>query len=542
MMKRVTKPAPESGPSFRTQNSQYASRPFASNAEEHEAQSGESRIRFSLDDIDIFPRETVQPKLRKGTVGDRYEQKQNSPLPNRTGMPDRLKAGIESLSGIDMSDVRVHANSDKPAQLNALAFTQGNQIHLGPGQTKHLPHEAWHVVQQKQGRVRATTLIKGLGINDDSSLERESDMMGAKTAQFTPGMDCDFVKPPQLNVLAYGQRNGIHVRSVLEKHLPYDAGHVMLKRALLAPIGRRWRETSNSGPVVQMMKSSATVEAEIISDGNQKNSIENTAEGYSGSELQPKAILNALPQTQFIVEGNAKQYNGEGELVSGSKPGQCAEPHAVANAIKGVYERSVQESFNPEESRIKINKITVHCAFHENKHQETFDSSPKYYGKDREKYWNQGIARRCPTCASWIDGNLLGGFEDAEVIGLHDGADLLIKIKRGVQDAGYLQLSEQQREDEKSAKNSASTNIKNLVEKWNRDGDDPGVMAKKAFKWIANNVNKFRMTVPQAVEAFTKAGLNLAAELILIGIFAENIKGALPKDLTANLPPQMGDK
>ncbi len=30
---------------------------------------------------------------------------------NRTGLPDQLKAGIESLSGIDMSDVRVHANS-----------------------------------------------------------------------------------------------------------------------------------------------------------------------------------------------------------------------------------------------------------------------------------------------------------------------------------------------------------------------------------------------------------------------------------------------
>src|SRR5689334_17082968 len=30
--------------------------------------------------------------------------------PNRTGMPDQLKAGIESLSGMDLSDVRVHVN------------------------------------------------------------------------------------------------------------------------------------------------------------------------------------------------------------------------------------------------------------------------------------------------------------------------------------------------------------------------------------------------------------------------------------------------
>jgi|WetSurMetagenome_2_1015567.scaffolds.fasta_scaffold00231_6 hypothetical protein len=180
MMKRVTKPALESEPSFRTLQSQYASRPFVERVEENGAPVERSQVHFSLADIDILPRETVQPKLRLGTVGDRYEQKQNSPLPNRTGMPDRLKAGIESLSGIDMSDVRVHANSDKPAQLNALAFTQGKQIHLGPGQEKHLPHEVWHVVQQKQGRVRVTRQMKGVGVNDEARLEVEADTMGMR--------------------------------------------------------------------------------------------------------------------------------------------------------------------------------------------------------------------------------------------------------------------------------------------------------------------------------------------------------------------------
>lgn len=110
---------------------------------------------------------------------------QSRPKPNRTGMPDRLKAGIESLSGFDISDVRVHANSDLPAGLNALAYTQGNQIYLGPGQGRHLPHEAWHVVQQKQGRVRATRQMSGAAINDDAALEREADVIGAKTLQMT---------------------------------------------------------------------------------------------------------------------------------------------------------------------------------------------------------------------------------------------------------------------------------------------------------------------------------------------------------------------
>jgi len=100
--------------------------------------------------------------------------------PNQTGMPNQLKAGIESLSGMDLSDVRVHRNSSKPAQLSALAYAQGNDIHLGPGQEQHLPHEAWHVVQQRQGRVRETVLMAGVGVNDDVGLEREADLMGGR--------------------------------------------------------------------------------------------------------------------------------------------------------------------------------------------------------------------------------------------------------------------------------------------------------------------------------------------------------------------------
>ena len=80
---------------------------------------------------------------------------------NATGLPDKLKAGIESLSGIAMDGVRVHYNSSKPARFHALAYTQGTQIHVAPGQARHLPHEAWHAVQQKQGRVRQTARMPG---------------------------------------------------------------------------------------------------------------------------------------------------------------------------------------------------------------------------------------------------------------------------------------------------------------------------------------------------------------------------------------------
>ncbi len=97
---------------------------------------------------------------------------------NKTGMPDALKRGMEQLSGISMDDVKVNYNSARPKQLRAHAYAQGNQIHLAPGQERHLPHEAWHVVQQKQGRVKPTIQENGVKINDNVGLEKEADVMG----------------------------------------------------------------------------------------------------------------------------------------------------------------------------------------------------------------------------------------------------------------------------------------------------------------------------------------------------------------------------
>ena len=126
----------------------------------------------------------------KKLLQDKFDTAPRDPAPaeptpalNRTGIPDQLRASIEALSGVDMSGVRVHRNSAKPAQLNALALAQGADIHLGPGQERHLPHEAWHVVQQAQGRVKPTLQTQGTSINDDTALEHEADVMGRRALQ-----------------------------------------------------------------------------------------------------------------------------------------------------------------------------------------------------------------------------------------------------------------------------------------------------------------------------------------------------------------------
>jgi hypothetical protein len=44
---------------------------------------------------------------------------------------------------------------------------------------EHIPHEAWHVVEQKQGRVKPTARRESAAaVDDDAGLEREADRMG----------------------------------------------------------------------------------------------------------------------------------------------------------------------------------------------------------------------------------------------------------------------------------------------------------------------------------------------------------------------------
>ena len=117
-------------------------------------------------------------------------QIKDTSVENNTGLPDQLKSGIENISGISLNDVRVHPNSSQPGELSAHAFAQGTDIHLAPGQEKNLPHEAWHVVQQKQGRVQPTKQVgDGVNVNDHQGLEHEATQMGQRALNHTPQTD-----------------------------------------------------------------------------------------------------------------------------------------------------------------------------------------------------------------------------------------------------------------------------------------------------------------------------------------------------------------
>lgn len=102
-------------------------------------------------------------------------QKQEESRPNLTGIPSQMKRDFEVRSQMSYDDVRVHYNSDLPAKVGALAYTQGTQVYLGPGQGRHLRHELTHVAQQKAGLVAPTIQIGGLPVNNDPTLERLAD-------------------------------------------------------------------------------------------------------------------------------------------------------------------------------------------------------------------------------------------------------------------------------------------------------------------------------------------------------------------------------
>ena len=120
----------------------------------------------------------TSPKTEQ--VTNSHTNQDGAPEP-KSRLPQALQNSLEKISGVSLSDVEVHKNSDKPQQLGAYAYTQGKDIYIAPGQDEYLPHEGWHAVQQRQGRVPPTLQMKsGLAINQDHKLEKEADIMGGK--------------------------------------------------------------------------------------------------------------------------------------------------------------------------------------------------------------------------------------------------------------------------------------------------------------------------------------------------------------------------
>ena len=148
----------------------------------------------------------MQPKLKVGTPGDKYEREADSVANHLMKMPDRdgtirrsrggpepaIPESMELHFGRSFSDVRVHADSQAATSAEALgaqAYTIGRDIFFGrakyspgtPAGDRLLAHELTHVVQQSRAkdepgqiqieRVRVPLIQRAL---EDSEAVRDS--------------------------------------------------------------------------------------------------------------------------------------------------------------------------------------------------------------------------------------------------------------------------------------------------------------------------------------------------------------------------------
>lgn len=136
-----------------------------------------------------FPARTDFPVQRSGQPAS--EQSEVVQRATQGGLPDKVQSKMQNAFQTDFSNVTVTTNSSVAKNMDAAAFAQGNSVHFAPGQFKPntqsgqalIGHELTHVVQQRQGRVKAETQYKGMGINANRGLEAEADRLGAKAAR-----------------------------------------------------------------------------------------------------------------------------------------------------------------------------------------------------------------------------------------------------------------------------------------------------------------------------------------------------------------------
>ncbi len=129
-------------------------------------------------------------KSQASSVG--FDFGKTSILPETTpndGLPRDLQSNMENSFGTDFSNVKIHKNSNRATELNALAFTQGENVHFAPGEfnpnskkgRELIGHEFTHVVQQRSGVVNPTSVQeKGINLNNDKGLEVAADSLGEK--------------------------------------------------------------------------------------------------------------------------------------------------------------------------------------------------------------------------------------------------------------------------------------------------------------------------------------------------------------------------
>lgn len=216
----------------------------------------------------------------------------------RIGLPNHLKAGIEYLSGLSMDDVTVHQNSSEPDLVHAHAYTQGTDIHLAPGQEQHLPHEAWHVVQQKQGRVQPTAAqAQSTSINDDPGLEREADQMGAQASQ------ANFLGHVQTNTQSPASQSV--QRKVIQRRQKVPTNFGEFERVKLTALNSRGVEIN-----LKFSPDESKVDAKKIALAQSVKATHESGAAYvPNPTMANRVVASGKPGAGYVIDASGKTNN-----------------------------------------------------------------------------------------------------------------------------------------------------------------------------------------------------------------------------------------
>ncbi|AFY57575.1 DNA/RNA non-specific endonuclease [Rivularia sp. PCC 7116] len=294
-------------------------------------------------------RVSATPAVQLQRMADNHSAQQQQPIQkkeNNTGLPDNLKTGIENLSGYSMEDVKVHYNSEKPAQLQAHAYAQGTVIYLGPGREKHLPHETWHVVQQKQGRVKPTIQMLGeVKVNDDVGLEKEADVMGATAINMKPK---DNQSKSVANSVAQKKGTGLHGFGIAnnrpEAIWPRKLKEMMFKtdqeKKTTQKIIQRKIEEVRYNPDENVNTINGIISKTKIQaiKGNQSYNLWDVVSLKEGPDIKNKDGYN--------TQDRAKQATGKIVSAPGVR-GRSVEPYGKIREL-GKFERKALSGYLPE--------------------------------------------------------------------------------------------------------------------------------------------------------------------------------------------------
>jgi hypothetical protein len=248
-------------------------------------------------------------------------------------MPESVQRKMEAFFKTDFSDVRIFQGTQAQS-IGAHAFTMGSDIYFAPGQyapdsargQQLLGHELAHVLQQRQGRVRAPQ-GQGTVVVNDQALEAEADRMGSRAAAFRMPLQAKMARPglPQ----AVGRALALQARQASHKlmigaymhqgagaaRLPPDlAGHAFI--SVQGPAGTRqtWgfspERYSSYDPQKDLGKLRAGVPGQVHRDDNafSKPGVKVRSYDLNGAQAQAAlAKVNEYRSRHYTFSAQSRQ-------------------------------------------------------------------------------------------------------------------------------------------------------------------------------------------------------------------------------------------